>query len=463
MTGRAALPGRAARTGNPRHRAPGAAGSTRAGAAAAALAAAAVLATPLLAGAGAGVSTTGAHLAGTAPTGPLRAELPEACVPEEIPTEPSPVFEQLGVDERVWELTRGEGVTVAVVDSGVIPSEPHLDEDVVVPGWDPMGTNLPTSESQTEGPPLSSSDGRTDVEGHGTTIAGLIAAREAEDSAVVGIAPAAQILPVRTFVLTEPQGELEEGGFGPSTQRMAEGIRWAADQGAQIINVSQSITTSDPALEEAVRFAAESGSLVVASAGNARTTEEGPGARYPAAYPEALSVTASTIEGLPTEDAIHGDHIDVAAPGDPVWSVWLNEGDCYMGGGESASSYATAYVSAVAALVAAYHPDETPAQWAHRLTATAVRTVPEESDEQLGWGVVAPYAALSFVDDGSAPGPQSPVHEAPSAEAATFVPVPERPEDPLDAVRGTAAWWVFGAFVVVGGAGLVARAPRRRG
>ncbi|MGO1560708.1 MAG: S8 family serine peptidase [Actinomycetaceae bacterium] len=389
----------------------------------------------------------------------LRTELPDGCTPEDIPTTVSPIFDQLGI-EQAWELSRGEGVTVAVVDSGVVPSEPHLGDDVVLPGFDPMGT-IPGSETVTEGPALSSNDGRTDVDSHGTTIAGLIAARQADGSMIEGIAPESRILPVRIFAVRE--GELAEDGYGPSVARMAEGIRWAADNGAQIISMSMSSTEDAPELREAVEHATAQGALVVASAGNATTTEEDPDLpRYPAAYPEVLAVTASDLDGLAVDASIPGEHVDIAAPGDVAWSVFLNEGECYQEGGAS-SSWSTGYVAAAAALVAARYPDETPAQWRYRLLVTAVRQVPEERTDLLGWGNVAPYDALVFVDDGSAPGPPSPVHEAPTEEAATFVPVPERPADPLEAVRGTAAWWVFGAFVVVGGAGLLAKTPRRRG
>ncbi|MGC5615792.1 S8 family serine peptidase [Georgenia sp. Z1491] len=445
------------------------------GALAAVLAGAAVLATPLLvsgapgAPAEASPGRAGQVQATTvdpsrARIGPVwRAELPDACTPEEIPTEPSPVLPALGVEEA-WELSRGEGVTVAVVDSGVAPSEPHLPADeAVLPGLDSMGT-VPGSETVTEGPPLSSSDGRTDFHFHGTAAASLIAARDPEGTHVVGLAPEAQILPVRVYVTTEDD-ELIEAGYGTDVGRMAEGIRWAADQGAQIISVSMSLPTDVPELREAVEHASAAGSLVVASAGNARTADDDtPGPRYPAAYPGALAVTATTIEGEATDDSIPGEHVEIAAPGDPAYYAYVTGEECYTGGGgEAASSWATAYVAASAALVASMYPDETPAQWAHRLMVTAVRTVPGERDDLLGWGSVAPYDALSFVDDGAAPGPPSPVHEAPSVDAPTFVAVPERPEDPLEAVRGTAAWWVFGAFVVVGGAGLLAKAPRRRG
>ncbi|MGO1173285.1 MAG: S8 family serine peptidase [Actinomycetaceae bacterium] len=417
--------------------------------------------------AGAALALAGPSAAAGA-TGPapgattVRLELPDSCVVEPEPTEPSPIFDQVGF-ERAHELTRGEGVTVAVVDSGVLPASEHFGEgeDVVLPGHDSMGT-LPGSESQTEGPPLSSSDGRTDVHFHGTAAAGLIASRAVEGSGVLGVAPAAQILPVRVYAVDRDH-DLAEQGYGPEVGRMAEGIRWAADQGAQIISVSMSLTVDDPALREAVEHATAAGSLVVASAGNADTTEDtSDSARYPGAYPEALAVTASTIEGLPSESSIHGEHVDIAAPGDVAYYPFLDDGPCYLTGNPS-SSWSTAYVAGAAALVAAEHPDETPAQWKYRLTSTAVRANPQERDDLLGWGIVAPYDAVTFVDDGSAPGPPSPVHEAPTADAASFVPVPARPPDPLDAVRGEAAWWVFGAFVVVGGAGLLAKAPRRRG
>ena len=306
-----------------------------------------------------------------------------------------------------WALTRGEGVTVAVVDSGVA-TNPHLDA-VVVPGVNlvPDGTDA---------------SGRTDQLGHGTVIAGQIAAQVISGSGVQGLAPAAKILPVRVYA--GDSKELVDAGFGPNTQRIADGIRAAADRGAQIINVSMSTTERNAALADAVAYATGRGSLVVGSAGNrssvaAVETDETDGARYPAGFAEAIGVTATDLSGSVTEASIFGPHVTLAAPGQEIASAWPLGGDCVVAASEPATSWAAAYVSAAAALVASAHPDETPAQWAYRLEATAVRPQPDERSDVSGWGVVQPYDALVLVPGTGLRGPASPFTSASPSPSPT--------------------------------------------
>ncbi|WP_250448139.1 S8 family serine peptidase, partial [Actinotalea sp. C106] len=328
-------------------------------------------------------------LAGAAPT-TATAAVAADCDPEvtRLVAEPPVALERLGATES-WQLATGQGVLVAVVDSGVDARNEHLTE-AVVDGVDLVGT---------EGDPR----GWRDPAGHGTAVAGQIGARAVEGSGLVGLAPDVRILPVRVYLSTEDQAA--EAGDGVRTDRIAEGIRAAANAGAQIINVSLSSPTDDPALRAAVELATRRGALVVASAGNRLTAEDtSDSPRYPAAYPEVLSVTAVDAADEPTTDAIHGPHVDIAAPGTDVLTTFHAAGDCILAGGEASTSFATAYVSAAAALLAERYPDELPEQWSHRLMATAARGAVDQRDDQSGWGVVRPYAALTLLDDGTAPG-----------------------------------------------------------
>ncbi|NCT89729.1 type VII secretion-associated serine protease mycosin [Cellulomonas sp. APG4] len=352
--------------------------------------------------------------------------------------------------ERAWGHATGRGVTVAVVDSGVDVRNPHL-TSVVVDGTDLVSV---------DGDP----QGRTDTAGHGTAVAGQIAARPVDGSGVVGVAPEADVLAVRAYVEDTDRGRSE--GTAPSTARMAAGIRWAAERGATVINVSLSSPVDDPELRAAVDAAALHGALVVASAGNrttAQDTSDSP--RYPAAYPGVLGVAAVGPGDAPTDASIHGPHVDVAAPGTDVLTTFHSSGDCVLGGETPSASFATAYVAASAALVAEAFPAETPEQWAHRLMVTASRPQAGERDDAVGWGVVRPADALTFVDDGSAPGPASPLHgpPAPAEEAAEPVRLSSR-EDVLGAAQEGASWWLLAAGGAVVGAVLVAqlRPARRR-
>ncbi len=352
-----------------------------------------------------------------------------------------------------WSLTRGAGVVVAVVDSGVAPN-PHLD-DVVDPGVNlvPDGTD---------------GAGRTDTFGHGTIIAGQIAARTIPDSGVQGLAPDARILPVRVYAGTGDQEV--EAGFGPSTARIAEGIRVAADRGAQIINVSMSTAQPDTALAEAVTYATERGSLVVASAGNRDSTlaveeDREDGARYPAGFPDAIGVAAADVSGQVTDATIHGPHVRLAAPGQLIPSASALGGDCVIAADAPATSYASAYVAAAAALVAAAFPDETPAQWAYRLEVTAVREDPDRRSDTAGWGIVQPFDALTVVPAAGLRGPASPFTSSTSAPAAS---VPDKPVaitigPGADATAITTATAIgLGALVALGAIGALAIFVSRR-
>ncbi len=347
--------------------------------------------------------------AGAIAAEPVRAATEESCTASTRIDQPVPALDLMQSD-LAWGITRGAGVTVAVVDSGVDASNPHL------AGAMAGGVNLV--------PDGTDASGYTDTYGHGTAIAGQVAARLIDGSAVEGLAPEARILSVRVFAGVDSQQV--EAGFGPSSPRLAEGIRWAADQGAQIINVSMSTTQDEPSLRDAVGYALARGSLVVASSGNRDSTlaveeSEQDGARFPAGVPGALGVAAADLDGVVTDSSIHGPHVAVSALGQAIPTASYLGGDCTYAQDAPKTSFATAYVSAAAALVAAAHPDETPEEWAYRLAATAVRADPDARDDAAGWGVVQPYEAISLIPGAGIRGPVSPF--APDAGAAAAEPV----------------------------------------
>jgi hypothetical protein len=345
--------------------------------------------------------------------------------PRLIDTAP-PVFARLGLADP--RLPSGRGVGVAVVDSGVAADNVHL-RGAVDPGRDFAG----------------SSDGRIDTFGHGTALAGEVAASHVAGSGLVGVAPAARILPVRVF---EGTGDDQ---VQPDAGRTAEGIAWAAGQpGVKVILVAQSTPRNVPALRRAVAAATRRGVLVVASAGNAAEDLPAGAPVYPAAYDEVLSVTAVDADGRASDAVQHGAHVDLAAPGSEVLTTFLDADDCLLAD-QPSSSYAAGYVAGIAALIAQAHPDETPADWTYRLLATAVRTSGTDNPG-TGWGVVAPLAALTFVNDGTAAGPPNPRHAAPTPAppqaAAPSVPPPDHSGE----VRRGVGWLLAGAaaLVVVG-------------
>lgn len=381
----------------------------------------------------AGVGTVPATSASPAAAGPTIDA--GQCVPSEqvLVSGASYLTERLGLEEA-WRLSRGQGVTVAVVDSGVEAGNVHL-AGALVAGTSTFGDGRARADD--------------DLFGHGTAIAGLIAARQVEGSGVVGIAPEAKIMPVRAFEAAPEDGQSSRDLVGPTAESVAAGIRWAADRGAQIINVSLSDDRSAALYTDAVAYARARGSLVIASAGNRNTADSNrpdPAHFYPGELNGALAVAGVMKDGTwSAESSFAGDHVDIAAPGQAMPSAYISGGDCVFNGDSASSSYATAVVSGVAALVAARYPDETPDQWAFRLIQSALRVAPAERSETVGWGEVRPAEALALVDDGTLPGPQSP--SFPPLEAAPEDPrviSVEPSADPLDPAR-TVVGWVFGA------------------
>jgi membrane-anchored mycosin MYCP len=325
--------------------------------------------------------------------------------------------------ERAWTLATGKGVVVAVIDSGVSARNVHFPRGSVLPGKSFVGGS-PT----------------VDTEGHGTAIAGQIAARSiGAKSGVVGIAPGATILPVKIW-----GGESDDEAM--RAVHLVEGIVWAADQGADLINISMSTLRNDPYLAAAVAHAERKGAIIVASAGNRDTTAEVRDApRYPAAYPGVIGVAATDAADVVTEDSIHGSHVTLAAPGQQIVTAFRDWGDCvYSQAGES-TSYATAYVTGSLALLKERFPKATPAELRYRLEVTAARAQRDARDDRSGWGVVQPYEALTYAVDSGLAGPPPPDGgkrpKAPVEQASVNL---RAPVDALAGDRSLIAWILLG-------------------
>ncbi|MFC8448137.1 type VII secretion-associated serine protease mycosin [Kitasatospora sp. NPDC057223] len=266
--------------------------------------------------------------------------------------------------EKIWVVTKGEGVTVAVVDSGVAASHPDL-AGQVGPGSSLLGDD---------------GDGRADTspESHGTAVAGIIAASGGPDhTGMTGLAPAARILPVRVST-----------GEAVTPSLLARGITWAVDHGAQVINVSMGTPQPDALLHQAVLYAIRKDVVVVASAGNSGNTDNLP--QYPAAYPGVVSVAGTNRDGTSWAKGQSGRGIVLAAPAADVYST--NDQDAYVNA--DGTSYSAAYVSAAAALVRSRFPALTAGQVIRRLTDTAAHHH-ATPDARSGYGTVDPLRALT--------------------------------------------------------------------
>ncbi|GAA5185065.1 hypothetical protein GCM10023322_27980 [Rugosimonospora acidiphila] len=340
--------------------------------------------------------------------------------------------------DLAWPLTEGAGVTVAVIDSGVSPASPSL-SGKVAPGIDYV--------DPTAGP------GQCDENGHGTLIAGIIAGRETVSGGFrfYGVAPEATIVPVR--VLRDQQRSFESD----LSDRIANAIRWAVDVGrADVINLS--LTTEPNAdLAAAVRHAIDQHVVVVAAAGNEGTSQQPGQQTYPAAYPGVIGVAGVDMQDRHVSSSTSGDYVDVAAPGVRIAGP-SPQGGGFLFSADGGTSFATAYVSGVAALVRAYYPDLTPDQVTQRIEQTAEHPA-QQWNSDVGYGVVDPARAVGSLAEpaGVAPGQAG----AGSSPRAGMAPVAA----PVQTGQGLtiAAAWIAGAGVVVVFGVLVGSSVARRG
>ncbi|MEU7825279.1 type VII secretion-associated serine protease mycosin [Catellatospora sp. NPDC049133] len=266
---------------------------------------------------------------------------------------------------RAWQLSDGANTTVAVVDSGV-GEHPDLTGQVL--------TGLDLVDS--------SGDGRDDPVGHGTTVAALIAGRVDDGRGVVGLAPKAKILPVRV---------LDEGNKYDDARVVAEGVRWAVDHGADVINLSLGGGSASDALAEAIDYAFDKDVVVVACVGNVSTG--GPTEIwYPAREPGVLAVTAIAPgdQHRLWQGSLTGAEAVLSAPGTDL--VGARPGGYWKVQG---TSFAAPLVSATAALVRSRWPDMPAAEVVQRLIKTAQDLGPAGRDDSFGFGLVDPVAALT--------------------------------------------------------------------
>lgn len=246
--------------------------------------------------------------------------------------------------DRVRGLATGDGTVVAVVDSGVQGSHPDLSTSLpggrarVLPGTTFL--TPPNGATNQTGTP-----GNVDDNGHGTHVAGIIAAARGNGIGVEGIAPDAQILPVRA---------LDSSGFGWATD-VANAILWAHDQGADVINLSLAGPDESPAVSAAIDWVATDASrgkpptIVVAAAGNSGTSYA---KMWPAAHPRVISVASSDRNDQVASTSSRGTYVDVAAPGVGILSTCTTSTYCYRSG----TSMAAPLVAGTAALLREQDP-----------------------------------------------------------------------------------------------------------
>jgi membrane-anchored mycosin MYCP len=352
---------------------------------------------------------------------------------KQIPGTPWPL--QRILFDQLWQKTKGRGVKVAVIDSGVDSRNPQLRPAVdVADGKNYLDKTRPTS----------------DQDGHGTKVAGIIAARPAAGTGFVGIAPESTIIPIK---------QNNEQGKG-QIRTMAEAVTYAVAKGAQVINISQDATSPAPdelpQLQQAIDGALAKQVVVVAAAGNDGTNGR-TATTYPAAFHGVLAVAASDRDNERASFSQAGTFVGVAAPGVDIVSDVPGGGQCVDNG----TSFSTPYVSGVAALLRAEHPTWKANEIVAEIEQTAERSI-NGHDDFVGWGVVDPVRA---VDDDSGP------FESPSPDPGPPKPPAPQParltlsETPQERTSRYATYAVGIAAIVVaaiGGTAVVLRDTRRK-
>ncbi|MEU4081984.1 type VII secretion-associated serine protease mycosin [Streptomyces venezuelae] len=383
------------------------------------------------------------------PAGPVLDGSGECTFPMKKQIEGTPWPLQRVLLDELWQDTKGKGVRVAVIDTGVDDVNPQLKQAVdAKAGKDYL---KPDKKNPGFGDELrGKTDGTVDEVGHGTKVAGIIAARPRPGTGFVGLAPEATIIPIR---------QNDEKNSGKS-DTMAEAIKWAVAKGAHVINISQDTTQpldADSPMAKAIALALSKQIVVVASAGN-DGMDGSLKKTYPAAFPGVLAVASSDRNNERAAFSQSGTFVGVAAPGVDVVSTVPGGGQCVDNG----TSFSAPYVAGIAALLRAKYPKWTAAQIVTRIEQTAVRPV-NGRDNHVGWGVVDPVRALADTPGTppSSPTPDPGPPKPPAPEPARLA-LSETPQERSERL----ATYTLGIGVVlvavVAGTATVIRDSRRR-
>lgn len=267
-----------------------------------------------------------------------------------------------------WDVTLGSsGVKIAIVDTGVDLNHPDLAGRIdTANDWDFINNDAVADDDQ----------------GHGTHCAGIAAASTNNGLYVSGVAPQCSILPIKVL-----------GPSGGTNSQVADGIRWAANQGADIISLSLEGPAYSTVLDEAVQYAAGLDCVIVAATGNQSTY----GVSYPARLANVIAVGSTTSADARSSFSNYGPEVDLCAPGSDILSTTYDGGTGYMSG----TSMATPHVAGVAALVRSLNPSWTRTQVEQQLTSTALDLGQTGRDIYYGSGRIDAAAALG----GTAPPP----------------------------------------------------------
>ncbi|TDD31440.1 hypothetical protein E1287_26345 [Actinomadura sp. KC06] len=362
-----------------------------------------------------------------APRAPVARAAPQNCQPpagnmtaQQIVQNGQPWAQQILNFGAAHERATGRGVKVAVVDSGVTPANPQL-AGQVLKGEDVTKT------------------GAADCLGHGTWVAGIIAAKRGV-TPFTGVAPDAKIIPIKFA----GQAQNVDSGLA------AKGIDAAVRLNADIINVSTQSLGDDPRLRKSVENALAKGIVVVAAAGNIDPKNGKPaGLMYPSAYKGVISVGAVGQDGQVSTFSNQQTPVSVIAPGKDILTT---SPDGNYAVAEQGTSFATPFVSGLAALILEAHPNLTAAQVRERIEGTAEGNKGAGS----GYGMINPVEAITAVNV-QRPGGQD------AAGPPVRIAMADRPDPTTQKVALGIAGGALGAAVLVVAGGMLIPRGRKRG
>jgi major intracellular serine protease len=272
-----------------------------------------------------------------------------------------------------WNATRGQSVKVAVLDTGIDANHPDL------------AAAIDDAVDFTHGP-----HGADDRHGHGTHVAGIIAARQ-DTRGIIGIAPDCRLLVGKV---------LDDDGSG-ATDAIVAGIHWACIAGADILSLSFGSPRLDEQIAAALDQAVRQGKFILCAAGNDGRDDS---INYPARLPTSVAVGAVDRHGQLAAFSSRGDELDICAPGEHILSTWKQGGYARLSG----TSMATPFVSGVVALMLAAHRQHAAPEpldqhaLLERLKQTATDAGPPGADPHYGYGLIDPARLIAASDNAPA-------------------------------------------------------------
>lgn len=271
--------------------------------------------------------------------------------------------------ELGWSISKGsQDIKVAIVDTGVDLNHPDL-KDQLISGYNVVNNDAPPAD---------------DV-GHGTHVAGVVGAIVNNNLGVAGMSWYNRIMPVKV---------LDQSGAG-STYSVAQGIIWATDHGAKVINMSLGNYADANFLHDAIKYAYDHDVVLIAASGNDNTATPG----FPAAYPEVFAVAATDGNKNKASFSNYGDYIDVAAPGVSIASTYPHNQYAALSG----TSMASPHVTALAALIRSVNPQLKNTEVMQIMRDTAQDIGPKGKDPYFGNGLIDVVAALKKAQNSKAP------------------------------------------------------------